>query len=354
MLRVTVPMLGLCLLMLTLLLSSFNGVQWTAAATAQLVRRSHSTQRASAYQPPLWYDLSTIEVLQGYAVQDVVEDRRLPILVRFSRAVMRPRPVIVWSHGGGPRNNVSLDMNREWSQLLARAGYIVIHPAHIEPDRLALCEKLGISDTQACLQLIAMTWYRPTDARAVLDALPQIVAAFPQLQGRVDLTRVGFAGHSFGAFTTMTMAGARVNYVEGYKDISWRHPLPRAFLALSPQGPGRFGFFDESWREVDRPVMTASGAGDNILGEMALDRREPFKRMPPGDKYELWIESPDAVHGTFNLNDLGPGRRFLDEIAMAGVAFLDAYLSDYEPAKRWLISGAVESRTDGVATLTAK
>jgi predicted dienelactone hydrolase len=311
-------------------------------------------QNASAYQPPILYNLSTIQVLQGYTVQNTAENRRLPILVRFSRSVTTPRPVIVWSHGGGPRNDVSLEMNRQWSELLARAGYIMIHPAHIEPDQAALCQKLGVTDPDACRELQAMTWYRPTDARAVLDALPHIVAAFPQLQGRADLTRVAYAGHSFGAFTTMTMAGARLNYVEGYNDISWRHPLPRAFLALSPQGPDRFGFFDESWREIDRPVMTATGAGDNLLGERAIDRREPFKHMPPGDKYELWINSPDAVHGTFNLNDSGPGRQFLDEIAMAGVAFLDAYLSDYEPAKSWLISGSIESLSNGVATLNAK
>ncbi|MCX7753572.1 MAG: hypothetical protein N2443_12035 [Blastocatellia bacterium] len=354
MITVRASMLRFGLLVLTSWPLLFNGTCWTDSATPQPIGPSNSVQPASAYQPPIWYDSSTIEVLQGYTVHNVAENRRLPILVRFSRAVTQPRPVVVWSHGGGPRNTVSPDMNREWSEVLARAGYIVVHPAHVEPDRLALCRKLGISNMQTCLQLNAMTWYRPSDARAVLDALPQIVAAFPQLRGRVDLTRVAYAGHSFGAFTAMTIAGARVNYVEGYNDISWRHPLPRAFLALSPQGPGRFGFFDDSWREVDRPVMTASGAGDNLLGETAANRREPFKRMPPGNKYELWIESRDAVHSTFNLSDSGPGRCFHDEIAMAGVAFLDAYLSDYEPAKVWLTSGSVESRTGGIVTIAAK
>lgn len=166
--NLSTSILGFCLLMLTCWLSPFNAAQGRSGAATRPVRPSNPTQLASAYQPPIWYDLSTIEVLQGYTVQNVAENRRLPILVRFSRAVMQPRPVIVWSHGGGPRNAVSLDMNREWSEVLARAGYIMVHPAHVEPDRLALCRKLGISDMQTCLQLIAMTWYRPTDARREL------------------------------------------------------------------------------------------------------------------------------------------------------------------------------------------
>jgi hypothetical protein len=128
-------------------------------------------------------------------------------------------------------------------------------------------------------------------------------------------------------------------------DVDWSHPLPSAFLAMSPQGPDRFGFHDDSWRDIDRPVLTGSGAGDTTgtgpNGETAEDRREPFRRMPPGDKHELWIDSPDAVHGTFGLNDRGAGARFNDSIAMSAVAFLDAYVLDHGPAKAWLASNNV-------------
>ncbi len=193
---------------------------------------------------------------------------------------------------------------------------------------------------QEPLELQPMTWYRPSDAWAVLDALPAIAAAFPQLAGRLHLERVAYAGHSFGAFTSMAMAGARVDYAPGYMDVSWAHPLPRAFLALSPQGPGRFGFREDSWRDITRPVLTASGEGDTTgddpIGERAQDRREPFRRMPPGDKYELWIDSLDAVHATFNLSDTGPGSRFHEAIVMTGLAFLDSHLLDRQVAKAWL------------------
>jgi predicted dienelactone hydrolase len=282
-------------------------------------------------------------------VTNTAEGRELPIIVRAATGVSGARPVVVWSHGGGPRDEAALTMNREWATALARAGYIVVQPAHISPDAAALCAKLGITDPAECAALQWMTWYRPSDARAVLDALPAVVAAFPQLAGRVDLGRVAYAGHSFGAFTSMAVAGARVDYAPGYMDVSWAHPLPRAFLALSPQGPGRFGFHDTSWRDITRPVLTASGEGDAEGGSSADSRREPFRRMPPGDKHELWLASPDAVHGTFNLSDAGPGARFHEAIAMTGLAFLDAYVLDQAPAKAWLASSNVVVLTGGAA-----
>jgi predicted dienelactone hydrolase len=293
------------------------------------------------YRPDVWVDASAVRALTGYTVTNRAEGRELPIVARVASGVGGARPVVVWSHGGGARDEATLEMNREWATALARAGYIVVQPAHVSPDVAALCAKLGITDAGACASLQSMTWYRPTDARAVLDALPAVVAAFPQLAGRVDIARVAYAGHSFGAFTSMAVAGARVDYVPGYMDVSWSHPLPRAFLALSPQGPARFGFHDTSWRDIDRPVLTASGAGDIEGGSTAESRREPFRRMPPGDKHELWIDSSDAVHATFNLSDAGPGARFHEAIVMTGLAFLDAYVSDRAPAKAWLASSNV-------------
>jgi N-acetylglucosamine-6-sulfatase len=306
-----------------------------------------------AYRPATWVDASAVRAIQGYTVTNATEGRALPVLLRAASSVTGPRPVVVWSHGGGARDEVGVAMNREWATTLARAGYIVVQPAHVSPDTGALCVKLGITDPVDCRALNAMTWYRPGDARAVLDALPELAATVPGLAGRIDLARVAYAGHSFGAFTSMTVAGARVDYAPGHMDVSWAHPLPRAFLALSPQGPDRFGFHANSWREIGRPVLTASGAGDTTgappAGEQAEERREPFRRMPAGDKHELWIESADAVHGTFNLSGQGAGERFTEAVAMTAVAFLDAHVLDHAPAKAWLASNNVRVLAGGEA-----
>ena len=311
-----------------------------------------------AYSPATWSDTSSVRSLQGYTVTNKADGRLVPILVRYSTDATGKRPVVVWSHGGGPRKTAAPGMNWEWGVTLARAGYVVVHPAHVPGDQAALCEKLGVTDPQQCRAINDMTWYRATDARAVLDALPEVAAAFPELRGRLDLDRVAYAGHSFGAFTTMTVAGARVDYAPGHMDVSWKHSLPRAFIALSPQGPDRFGFHDGSWRDLDRPMLTASGRGDTTgrppLGEQAADRRIPFRRMPPGDKYELWLHSEDAIHRTFSLSDKGPGSRFSQPIAMTAVAFLDAHVLDHRPARRWLASSNVVVLAGGEAELLQK
>ncbi len=186
------------------------------------------------YRPVTWVDVSAVRALQGYTVTNTAEGRELPIVVRAATGVSGARPVVVWSHGGGARDEASLTMNREWATALARAGFIVVQPAHISPDVPALCAKLGVTDPAECGALQWMTWYRPTDARAVLDALPALVAAFPQLAGRVDLGRVAYAGHSFGAFTSMTVMFSVVHFMSALPQVccGWLSPL--AWPRLAP------------------------------------------------------------------------------------------------------------------------
>jgi hypothetical protein len=101
----------------------------------------------------------------------------------------------------------------------------------------------------------------------------------------------------------MTVAGARVDLGPALADASFSDPTPDVFLALSPQGPDRLGFTPDSWRDLDRPVMTVTGAGDVTPAERAEDRRIPFERMPPGDKSAVWLADSAATHATFNLSN---------------------------------------------------
>ena len=76
---------------------------------------------------------------------------------------------------------------------------------------------------------------RPEDIRYILDHLADLETQSPELDGMLDLKKIGVAGHSFGAYTTLAVAGATVNLPHA-QPLSFNDIRPLAFIALSPQG----------------------------------------------------------------------------------------------------------------------
>jgi predicted dienelactone hydrolase len=315
----------------------------------------------------------TIAVRTDLSIVDMQHQRTIPILVRYPSELLNASPmalpVVVWSHGGPPDPN-GRNGSREWSETLVRAGFVVVHFSLLARDaagRQALASELGMTTQQlvAC-ELNPVYVDRPRDASAVISALANIGALVPELQGRLDLTRIVMAGHSFGAYTSRAVAGARLDLcpVGGvmppgwpYHDIQFRDPRPIAFLALSPQGPGRFSFFERgptehSWTTLDRPEFMATGAGDITPAEPPADRLRSWELLAPRSKFMLYIDATDASHATFNLN--GDVPTYHNWVASAALAFLDAQVRGDAQAAAWLYSGASSAVSGGVARLSTK
>ena len=138
------------------------------------------------------------------------------------------------------------------------------------------------------------------------------------------------AGHSFGAYTVMALAGATVQLTSlgarAYPDA----PI-KAFVAISPQGPDE-QFRDYAWKNISDPVMTISGSRDRgVAGESPEWRRIAYDSMPAGDKYLVYVHG--ATHMAFALpSELtetvpGSGMPSAQEIVkVAALAFFNAYL----------------------------
>jgi len=298
----------------------------------------------------------TFAALDNYNVQDAAHIRTVPILVRYPVETTGQLPLILWSHGGGADADGKYG-NRDWSEFLVRSGYIVINMSHLQrtqAERVAQCNEFGVPTLQQCNELFgALEVDRPRDANAVLADLQNIENAFPQIRGRIDRTKIAVAGHSFGSYTAMTLAGGRVELTPQFPDVSFANPLPKVFLALSPQGPGRFGWKEDSWREVSRPVMTMTGLSDTTPGEDAPSRLIPFEKMPPPAKYRFFINDLAATHDTFNLNnDLRP--EFGGWIKSVGLAFLDYRLRDAPLAGNYLISSKIQRASRKIGVLRRK
>lgn len=318
---------------------------------------------AALYQSPNTY---SVGIKDGLTVTSAAE-RTLAIRVRYP-ASFRPAagerlPVIVWSHGGELKDDGHLQ-NVEWGNTLATAGYVVVHIAHITQtiaQRDATYAQYGLTPTQGARCFDTALVLRPIDAAAVLAALVTIEARTPELPAPLDLARVAMAGHSFGAYTTRTMAGARVDLcpaapsIAGFpvgwphRDVSFRNAVPIAFMALSPQGPGRFGFFADSWSGLNRPDITMSGDGDDTQGEQPADRIVPYSLMPGGEKWLMYIASIGATHTTLNLNNNALQPEFTRWIASTGLAFMDTYLRNTPVARSWMTTNQVGAVSNGTA-----
>jgi len=324
----------------------------TAAPTAA------PTPAPNEYRAPNIYP---IKVFDNYTVTDPKRNnRKFPILIRYPANAPGPLPLVVWSHGGDANSN-GHHLNERWGITLASAGYVVIHIAHVDDKFDTHCAPLKIpasecepadfrGEVSKGGTLSGLFYNRPRDSIAVLDDLDNIERA---ANLKFDRARIGAGGHSAGTNGVLSLAGAVLDVSPSVHNLTSADPRFKVFLVNSPQGVGYLGMTQNSWDKITAPVMVATGAGDTTPGEQAKDRLDPYKYMPAGDKYLLYIDSTNASHGTFALGDDGDAS-LKPYIASSGAAFFDAYLWGLPEAKAWINSDKVSLWSKGVAKITAK
>ncbi len=198
-------------------------------------------------------------------------------------------PVILFSHGSQAINFQSVDVVEAW----ARAGWVVAAPNHVF-NTLADNDKDKLGDVGI---------RRPKDLVAALTLLETLDAeAGGVLEGRIDTERFAVAGHSFGAFTALVVAGASID-VEGAlarcaagDDLKGACPMVetlegplydgrpaaldgvQAAIAMSPAVWGLFA--EPGLATVDTPVFIAAGAKDTIT-PTDIHAEPIFAALPP-------------------------------------------------------------------------
>lgn len=158
----------------------------------------------------------------------------------------------------------------------------------------------------------------------------------------------------------MMAAGAGREYMPGLGLSHASHATPRAFVAMSPEGAGDDGFVATSWDDVARPTLMCTGAAD---GDHPHERRDPYEYMPPGDKYQLWLDHPGATHTLFEgevdsctrvTGDVAECELMRDWLASAVRAFLDAHLRGDQAAVDYLAGDDLVEISGGTIDWSAK
>jgi dienelactone hydrolase len=176
---------------------------------------------------------------------------------------------------------------------------------------------------------------RPRDVSFAIDELVKLNATNSPLRQRLDLNRIGVAGHSFGAHTTLVIAGETMPLAGSLAD-----PRVKAAIPMSSPVPANKARLDEFFAGVKIPCLHMTGTKDaSPIGDTKpQDRRLPFDHCKNSDQFLITFTEGD--HMIFS----GRGRmaggqndaRFQELICRSSTAFWDAYLRGNAPAKLWL------------------
>ncbi len=258
-----------------------------------------------------------------------------------------PYPLLVISHGMYGSETGLDPLVQDW----AKHGYVVIQPTHDDSLRYADAETRRKA-MAGSLDNIGSAPQRPKDIKLVLDSLAEIKKSAPALASKIDASRLGMGGHSFGAWTTQIVSGMSIRSFSPGKDDRFQ-----AFLVISPQGLGG-GITEASFKTMKSPMMMISGDNDAGRGfdDPKTYRRQAFENAARGEKSLVWIKNASHNFGGINGRSTrlpsptaagGRSNLHIRQVQSASLAFWDASLKKSQKAKSFLADKTLE-KTGGV------
>ena len=188
---------------------------WTAAC---------GEDGSAATAPPTCHDPAVAGAYETSAVdlelEDPQRDGKLEARIVLPSTGDGPYPLIVLSHGTF-MEPVTYD---DIAQRLASHGFVVLGTRHRDSTQHAAasvvdaCEAIPPNEQLARMVEALIGVFeddhmqrRVTDVRSLIDHAAKLTAPGGRFEGRIDLDRVGALGHSFGALTSLVLAGARID-----------------------------------------------------------------------------------------------------------------------------------------------
>ncbi|MBI1336188.1 MAG: hypothetical protein GC164_04405 [Phycisphaera sp.] len=302
-----------------------------------------------------------INALPTLTLHDDARDKDIPLRVTYP-TLGDHLPVIIWCHGALGSKDGYQPLIKPWAQ----AGFIVIQPTFGDSVSLMTPEerrKHGSLVNMVNSPQVLGEWDdRPKDVKCVLDNLDRVVSQIDGLKDRADLSRIGVGGHSFGAHTTMLIAGMTLNVLR--QSISYPDDRPTAFMAISPNGTTR-SLNKESFSHFgSKPLLFVTGDHDGspIKGQenkTGTWRREAFDLAPQGPISLLWVN--DAHHNFGGITGPAPwpgaGPRNNDQLQCVidlTTAFWQAQLKNDDQAKKALTPESVKAKYPQTAHIENK
>lgn len=259
--------------------------------------RNKFSQLADLRQPgPIKYSMQTV------TLNDLPRGRTFPVDVYLPTSPSGgPAPLIVISHGLGSDRQTF----KYLATHLASYGFAVAvpeHPGSNAKQFQALINGLA-NEVTAPSELID----RPLDIKFLLDELDR------SLRGRVNLQQVGVLGQSFGGYTALALAGAKINFEQLQKDCGPSNDslnlslllqcrglaLPptdyklsdervKAAIAINPFDSTIFGQSQLSKLQI--PLMLVAGSDDTAAPALP-EQIQPFTWLTTPNKYLVLLKN---------------------------------------------------------------
>lgn len=282
-------------------------------------------------------------------------------------------PVIIFSHGLSSRPE---DFSR-WAKHLASYGYVVVLPQHPGSD---------IQQTQDFLdgfsrQIFRLNEFidRPLDITFVLNELTRLNNS--QFGGKLNLNSVGVGGHSFGGYTALAVAGAKINFDQlerscnldignlntalllqcralqlPRKEYDFRDKRVKAVFTVNPVNASIFG--TEGLKPVEVPIFVAAGSLDPAT-PFVFEQARTFPLLTNPNVY-LQLQEGQA-HVDFSQLDAGitdlvktvgnltlPSPYLLDKYTNSMMlAFFQVHLRNQEDYRVFLQSNYAQFLSEG-------
>jgi len=206
---------------------------------------------------------------------DKARNREIPLKIYHPK--IEQVGTVIFSHGLGG----SCESYKYYGEYLAAHGYKSIHPTHAGIDAELLKEKRPFQALKAASEQHNNQIDPALDVKFVMDEL--------------GLENIIMAGHSFGSYTTLLLAGQDVSK-KGYGiDLSDKR-LSQA-IVMSPhavlQNP------EKAYDEIKIPILHITGKfDDSPFGFFEpIQRRIPFDNISCGNQYLVIFN--DADHMVF-------------------------------------------------------
>ncbi|CAN5480796.1 acetylhydrolase [soil metagenome] len=298
-------------------------------------------------------DSTTVSVLRE-DWRDAARQRTVPVKVDYPKTIGSPLPVVILSHGlGGSREGLAY-----LGQYFADHGYVVVHIQHAGSDEMLwkgakpMAALASIKAAVTPAQFLA----RVQDVTFTLDELARRNDDVHwTLHGKLDLTRIAMAGHSFGAVTTQAMCGELYPGQKNFYD-----DRIKAGIALSPNPPS--GDAKTAFAQIAVPVFHFTGTNDNapilVSDVTAKQRRVPYDATSSTDQYLVILT--DADHISFNGRPAAQFKAHPKDAAWQNIvcrgatAFLDKYLKGSAAQTKYLDGGGFAKDVARLGTFEKK
>lgn len=243
--------------------------------------------------------------------------------------VQTAAPVIVISHGvGSDSSNFAYLANH-----LTSYGFVVVVPNHPGSDAKQLQSLLDGRASEAAKPEEFID--RPLDIKHILDELEMRNKSNSLLKGRLNLQQVGVIGQSFGGYTALALAGAKINFQQLGKDCTqqalkdtWnlslllqcralelpnnkeynlRDERVKAAIAINPITSSVFG--ETGLKEINIPVMIV-GSSDDTIAPALYEQILPFSWINTTQKYLVMLT------GGTHFSVIGESKNSTDQISL--------------------------------------